>query len=106
MIEKLAKLLNVAEITEDWKGSPALEIGMWNTADGYEIHIVTNDAQQLDWENDVHYYEPSFDDIIERIKEVADDEPGEAIIHVSDIDTYLPEYEVQDYIEQYQDDED
>ena len=106
MIEKLAKLLNVAEITEDWKGSPALEIGMWNTADGYEIHVVTNDAQQLDWENDVYYYEPSFDDIIERIKEVADDEPGEAIIHVSDIDTYLPEYEVQDYIEQYQDDED
>ncbi len=104
-IEQLAKLLNVAEITEDWKGSPALEIGTWNTADGYDIHVVTNDAQHLDWENDVYYYEPSFDDIIERIKECGDNEPDEAIIHIADVDTYLPEYEVQDYIEEHKDNE-
>ncbi len=101
-IIKLAELLNVAEITEDWKGNPALEISQWHTADGYEVHVVTNDAQQLNWENDVYYYEPSFNEIIERIKECASDEPGEAIIHVADIDTYLPEYEVLDYIEQYE----
>ena len=105
MIDKLCELLNVAEITEDWKGSPALEIGAWHTADSYDIHVVTNNSRQLDWENDVYYYEPSFDTIINRIKEVADDEPGEAIIHISDMETYLPEYEVQDYIEQHQDDE-
>jgi hypothetical protein len=105
-INKLAELLNVAEITEDWKGSPALEIGPWHTADGYEIHVVTNDAMQLDWENDVYYYEPRFEDIIDRIKGCADDEPGEAIIHISDIDTYLPEYAVRDYIEEHTEDED
>ena len=105
MIDKLCKLLNVAEITEDWKGSPSLEIGPWHTADSYEVHVVTNDAKRLDWENDVYYYEPSFDNIIERIKEVADNEPGEAIIHISDMETYLPEDEIQDYIEQHEDDE-
>ena len=100
-INKLAQLLNVAEITEDWKGSPVLEIGQWHTADGYDLHIITNDAMSLDWENDVYYYEPSFETIIDRIKDAAEIEPGEAIVHISDIDTYLPEYEVQDYIEQY-----
>ena len=105
MIEKLAELLNVAEITEDWKGSPALEVGGWHTADGYELHVVTNDAKQLDWENDVYYYEPRFEDIIDRIKDCANYEPGEAIIYISDIETYLPEYEVQDYIEQYTEDD-
>jgi len=106
MIDKLAELLNVAEITEDWKGFPALEVSQWHTADGYEVHVVTNDAKQLDWENDVYYYEPSFENIIDRIKECAEGEPGEAIIHISDIETYLPEYEVQDYIEEHSDDED
>lgn len=104
-INKLAKLLNVAEITEDWKGSPVLEIGQWHTADGYDLHIVTNDSQHLDWENDVYYYEPSFETIIDRIKDASEIEPDEAIIHISDIDTYLPEYEVDDYIEQYNENE-
>jgi len=105
-LNKLAQLLKVAEITEDWKGSPALEIGTWSTADGYEMHVITNDAQNLDWEYDVYYYEPSFEDVINRIKECGDDEPNEAIIHVADIDTYLPEYEVDDYIEEHKNDED
>ena len=102
-INKLAKLLNVAEITEDWKGSPALEIGQWNTADGYILHVVTYDAQNIDWENDVYYYEPSFETIIDRIKEASEMDPDEAIIYIADIDTYLPEYEVEDYIEQQED---
>ena len=39
-INKLAELLNVAEITEDWKGSPALEVGPWHTADGYKMMYI------------------------------------------------------------------
>ena len=38
--QKLAQLLNVAEITEDYKGAPDLEIGTWNTADNYEVHVM------------------------------------------------------------------
>lgn len=105
-INKLAELLNVAEITEDYKSGTALEIGEWHTADGYHLHVMTEDPRNLEFEYDVYYYEPSFKQIIERIKEVGEDDGmNEAIIHISDIDTYLPEYEVRDYIEEHTDDE-
>ncbi len=99
-LNKLAELLNVAEITEDWKGSPVLEIGQWHTADGYELHIVTNDAQHLDWENDVYYYEPSFDTIIDRIHETVDDMGfgGEVKIYM-DAEQWLPEQDTLDWLE-------
>lgn len=98
-IEQLASILNVAQITDDYRGQPDLEISEWNTADGYGIHIITNDHRNIDWENDVYYYEPSFETVIDRIRELDDEF---AIVYISDIDTYLPEYEVDDYIEQYE----
>jgi len=103
--EKLGEALNV-NLTDDYRGKPSLEIGTWNTADGYEVHVMTNDAQHLDWEYDVYYYEPSFDEIMDRIKETAhnesyDDDP--ATIFLADFEQYLPEYEVQDYLEQLND---
>ena len=52
MIEKLAELLNVAQITDDYRGQPDLEISNWNTADGYELTIMTNDHRNIDWEYD------------------------------------------------------
>jgi len=100
MIEKLAELLNVAQITEDYRGHPDLTISEWLTADGYDVHVMTNDERNLDFEYDVFYYQPDFDSIIERIKDL----DSEAIVYVSDIETYLPEYEVNEYIEQYADD--
>ena len=105
MIEKLAELLNVAQITDDYRGYPDLEISAWNTADGYELTVMTNDHKNIDWEYDVYYYEPDFDTIIDRIKETVDTiGGGEAIIYVDDIESRLPEYEVNEYIEQYADD--
>ena len=101
MIEKLAELLNVAQITEDYRGHPDLTISEWLTADGYDVHVMTNDERNLDFEYDVFYYQPDFDSIIERIKDL----DSEAIVYVSDIETYLPEYEVNEYIEQHTDDE-
>ena len=94
--QKLAQLLNVAEITEDYKGAPDLEIGTWNTADGYDVHVIANDPRNIDFEYDVFYYEPSFLQVINRIKQL----DADAIEQVSDFETYLPEYEVEDYIEE------
>ena len=102
MIEKLAELLEVAQITENYRGIPDLEIGEWLSADGYDLHVMTNDARNLDFEYDVYYYQPSFNQIIDRIKELDKD----AIVYVSDIETYLPDYEVQDYIDQNTHDDD
>jgi len=100
MIEKLAELLNVAQITDEYRGHPDLQISEWLTADGYDVHVMTNDERNLDFEYDVFYYQPDFDSIIERIKDL----DSEAIVYVSDIETYLPEYEVNEYIEQHTDD--
>lgn len=101
--EKLAKLLGVAQITEDFRGSPDLEIGEWHTADGYDINVMTNDARNLDFEYDVYYYDPSLNQVIDRIQELNDEE---AIVWISDLEKYLPELEVQDYIEEHKDNED
>ena len=99
--QKLAELLDVAEITEDYKGAPDLEVGTWNTADGYEVHVIANDPRNIDFEWDVYYYEPSFRQVIDRIKQLDSD----ATVYVSDLETYLPMYEVEDYIEQYTEDD-
>jgi len=94
--QKLAKLLNVAEINEEYKGAPDLEIGEWHTADGYAVHVIANDPRNIDFEYDVFYYEPSFHQVIDRIEQLDSD----ATVYVSDFETYLPEYEVEDYIEE------
>lgn len=96
---QLAKLLGVAQITEDFKRNPDLEIGEWHTADSYDVHVMTNDKRNIQFDYDVYYYQPNFSDIIDRIKELNDED---AIVYVSDFETYLPEYEVQDYIEQHE----
>jgi hypothetical protein len=95
---QLAKLLGVAQITEDYTGSADLQISEYMTADSYDIHVMTNEPMHLMWDTDVYYYQPSFDDIINRIKDLDED----AIVYVSDFETYLSEYEVADYLEQHE----
>ena len=98
--KKLAKLLGVAQITDDFRGVWAdLEIGEWHTADSYDLHVMTNDPRNIQFDCDVYYYEPSFNEVIDRIKELKDED---AIVYVSDFETYLPEYEVQDYIDEHE----
>jgi len=93
---QLAKLLNVAEITEDFRSDPDLQITEWSTADGYNIFVMIEDPD-LQWDCDVYYYPPSFNDIINRIKDLHN---PNAVVYVSDLDEYLPEYEVEEYLEQ------
>jgi|TARA_B110000459_G_scaffold156703_1_gene171520 hypothetical protein len=106
--DELAKVLNV-ELTDDYRGRPDLEIGTWQTADNYELHVMTSDPQNVNWEYDVYYYEPSFDDVIDRIKEFADDNAFDdddlPVIWLADFEQYLPEYEVTDYLEQLKDED-
>jgi len=94
---QLAKLLNVAEITEDFRPNPDLQITEWNTADGYNIFVMIEDPRDLQWDHDVYYYPPPFNDTINRIEDLHN---PDAVIYVSDLDKYLPEYEVEEYLEQ------
>jgi hypothetical protein len=50
----------------------------------------------------VYYYEPDFNTVIERIKDVSYDDDV-AVVFVADFDQYLPEYEVQDYLDELKD---
>ena len=93
---QLAKALNIAEFTEDYTPIADLQISEWFTADGYDVHVMTNDPRNLDFEYDVFCYQLNFDDIIQRIKDLDSD----AIVFVSDLETYLPEDEVENYLEE------
>ena len=94
--EKLAKHLGVEKITDELKTySPDLEIASWYTADGYDLHVMTNQPGNPEWENDVYCYEIPFDDIIDRISELDE----WSTVYVSDLEQYLPEDEVEYYLE-------
>jgi len=81
-----------------------LELSEWNTADGYEIYVMTNDAKNVDWEYDVYYYEPQFDTIIDRIEETCHDLGyGSEVRIYMDAESYLPEQEVIEWLEQKED---
>jgi len=87
-------------ISEDYAGSsPDLELSEWMTADNYNLFVLTNDANQLQWEYEVYYYEPTFDTIMERIEETINDVKWDVKILISDIEAFLPEGEVRDYLE-------
>ena len=95
---QLAQALNIAKITENYTSNADLQISEYMTADSYDIHVMTNEPMHLMWDTDVYYYQPSFNDIIDRIKDLDED----AIVYVSDFETYLSEYEVADYLEQHE----
>lgn len=79
-----------------------LELSEWNTADGYEIYVMINDANNIDWEYDVYYYEPSFDTIMDRIEETVQDVGYDIKIHIN-TEQFLPEEEVIEWLEQKED---
>lgn len=80
-----------------------LEISMSMTADGYNVYVMTNDPYaRLDWENDVYYYQPSFNDIMLRIMEL---DPGDKV-YTDDIEEYFPDYEIEQWINDNEDTDD
>jgi len=100
-IEKLQNKLNI-EIDETYNYNMYdLEISTYDTADGYEVYVMKSSPfeNQLDWENDVYYYQPSFGSIMSRIMELGPDSK----IYVSDIYEYMPDYEIEQWINDNED---
>lgn len=100
-IEKLQEKLNI-KIDESYEYSAYdLEVSTYITADGYEVYVINNtpfDAT-IDWENDVYYYQPSFDDIMARIMEL----DAGSRIYIDDIEEYMPDYEIEQWINNNED---
>ena len=67
---------------------------------------MTNDEAKVEWDNDVYYYEPRFEDVMDRIENTIADVGFDVNIYVSDLETYLPEDEVLEWLEQNKNDED
>lgn len=100
-LTRLQEHLNV-KILSDFARNTKLEISTWNTADGYDLFVMTEDSQTINWESDVFYYAPSFKDIIERIKDL----PQGSSVYIDDIEERLPDYELEDFFAELDTDED
>lgn len=102
LIEKLQEKLGI-QITDDFPigKSVALECSAWNTADGYEIYVMCKDPQNIDWDNEVYYYQPSFEETISKLEDL---EEGD-LVYIDDIEEYLPEYEIEQWLEEKENEE-
>ena len=70
-------------ISENVMANADLQISEWSTADGYGIYVMMNGSHMSDiqWENDVYYYQPSSRDIIERIEDL-----GSGDVYIEDME--------------------
>tara|TARA_B100000212_G_scaffold83565_1_gene60493 strand:+ start:485 stop:805 length:321 start_codon:yes stop_codon:yes gene_type:complete len=103
-IERLQDKLNI-EIDDMYKYNMYdLEVSPYNTADGYEVYVINSTPfeNRLNWENDVFYYQPSFDDIMSRIMEL----DSGSTVYVSDIEDFMPDYEIERWINDNEDADD
>lgn len=111
LLDEFQKMFQV-EISENFTRNTDLSIGTWNTADGYEVYVMNNGdyADDLNFESDVYYYQPSCAEIISRIIEVANG--YEAKVYCDDIEMYFDDEEAmiealtEAFPDKYFDDED
>ena len=74
-----------------------LQLSTWCTADGYDVYVLMNGKYMSDmnWESDVYYYQPSLEDILDRMKDL--DEGDQ--FYVDDVEEYFTDEDVMiDYL--------
>ena len=81
-----------------------IEIGELNTADGYELFYITQDIQNLQFENEVYYYRPEFDTIMDHISNAYTRNQAVNVI-CYEIEDWFDEYYMLDYLESEMDEE-
>ncbi len=103
-IEKLQQKLDIEIDDMHRYNMYDLEISTYNTADGYDIYIMNSTPYEnsLDWENDVYYYQPNFIDIMDRISQL----DSGSLVYVSDIEEFMPDYEIEQWINDNEDADD
>ena len=103
-LEKLQKKLDIQIDSMYNHRLHDLEISTMNTADGYEIYCMRNSQfeNEIDWENDIYYYQPPFDDIMDRIMQL---DYGSRV-YISDIEDFMPDYEIEQWINDNEDADD
>ena len=81
-----------------------IEIGELNTADGYELFYITQDVQNLQFDNEVYYYKPDFDTIM---NEISNAYTRNEVVNVVcyEIEDWFDEYDMLNWLESEMDEE-
>jgi len=99
-LQKFQKLANITFVEHNGD----IEIGTLLTADGYDTHYITADIRNLNFENEVYYYQPDFDTIMSAIDEHRFNSEH-LTVECYDIEDYFDEYYMLDYISDNVDEE-
>lgn len=92
-LEKFQELANIKFVVYDGD----IEIGTIMTQDGYDVHYITADIRNLNFENEVFYYQPDFDAVMNAIDDLR--YAGEEVrVECYDVDDYFDEYYMLDFI--------
>ena len=82
-----------------------VELGELQTADGYELFYITQDVQNLQFDNEVYYYKPDFDTIMKEIDLAKRYDDQIMDVACFDIDEYFDEYNMLNWLESEMDEE-
>ena len=99
-LQKFQEVANIKFV--EYNGD--IEIGTLLTADGYEIYYISADLRNLNFENEVYYYQPDFDTIMSAINEHRFNSE-QLTVECYDIEDYFDEYYMLDYISDNVDEE-
>lgn len=99
-------------ISENFTRNTDLSIDTWNTADGYEVFVISDGdyTANLSFEHDVYYYQPSCAEILQRIVECANG--YDAKVYCADIEMYFDDEQaiveclIDNFPDRYEDNED
>ena len=100
-LEKFQELANIEFV----EYNPDIEIGTISTADGYDIHYIGTDVQNLNFENEVYYYQPDFDTIMNTISVHRFNNKEAITVACYDIEDYFDEYYMLDFIQDNMDED-
>lgn len=102
-LEKFQEVANINFIQESLYAD--IEIGELNTADGYELFYITQDVQNLQFDNEVYYYKPDFDTIMKEIDLAKRYDDQIVDVACYEIEDWFDEYYMLDYLESNMDEE-
>tara|TARA_R110001606_G_scaffold174297_1_gene320926 strand:+ start:83 stop:451 length:369 start_codon:yes stop_codon:yes gene_type:complete len=103
-LEKFQEVANIKFIHSNRFSLADIEIGKLNTADGYELFYITQDVQNLQFDNEVYYYKPNFDTVMSEIRNAY---TRNEVVNVAcfDIDESFDEYDMLNWLESEMDEE-
>ena len=99
-LQKFQELANIKFV----ENNGDIEIGTLQTADVNEIYFIAADLRNLNWENEVYYYQPDFDTIMSAIDDHRFNSE-QLTVDCYDVDDYFDEFYMLDYLESEMDEE-